>query len=66
VQPGRQWTVEWTASFHCVSVNIGQTNSLFLYCSFNQLCLPDYHSFEQLHSSLVLAINEGSEGFGMI
>jgi hypothetical protein len=33
---------------------------------FNQLCLPDYHSFEQLHSSLVLAINEGSEGFGMI
>lgn len=33
---------------------------------FNQLCLPDYESYEQLEKSLLLAITEGSEGFGMI
>ncbi|XP_072939156.1 apoptosis-resistant E3 ubiquitin protein ligase 1 [Epargyreus clarus] len=33
---------------------------------FNQLCLPDYDSYEQLVRALLLAINEGAEGFGMI
>ncbi|CAH1264223.1 AREL1 [Branchiostoma lanceolatum] len=32
---------------------------------FNQLCLPDYDSCEQLHKMLILAITEGSQGFGM-
>eukprot|EP00118_Oscarella_pearsei_P000174 m.4369 g.4369 ORF g.4369 m.4369 type:complete len:1002 (+) comp10615_c0_seq2:6-3011(+) len=30
---------------------------------FNQICLPDYESYEQLQSSLLLAIKEGSFGF---
>ncbi|CAL1275254.1 unnamed protein product [Larinioides sclopetarius] len=33
---------------------------------FNQLCLPDYDSYEQFEKALRLAINEGSEGFGMV
>jgi hypothetical protein len=33
---------------------------------FNQLCLPDFDSYEQFDRALRLAINEGSEGFGMI
>ncbi|XP_046387424.1 apoptosis-resistant E3 ubiquitin protein ligase 1 isoform X2 [Ischnura elegans] len=33
---------------------------------FNQLCLPDYESYEQFEKALLLAINEGTEGFGMI
>lgn len=38
---------------------------LFL-SSFNQLCLPTYDSYEELHKMLKLAISEGSEGFGML
>jgi hypothetical protein len=34
--------------------------------SFNQLCLPTYDSYEELHKMLKLAISEGSEGFGML
>lgn len=33
---------------------------------FNQLCLPDYDCYEQFVNALLWAINEGSEGFGMI
>ncbi|XP_006632272.2 apoptosis-resistant E3 ubiquitin protein ligase 1 [Lepisosteus oculatus] len=33
---------------------------------FNQLCLPYYDSYEELHKMLKLAISEGSEGFGML
>lgn len=33
---------------------------------FNQLCLPDYDSYEQFERALRLSINEGMEGFGMI
>ncbi|XP_041982251.1 apoptosis-resistant E3 ubiquitin protein ligase 1 isoform X2 [Aricia agestis] len=33
---------------------------------FNQLCLPDYDSYEQMVHALLWAINEGGEGFGMI
>ncbi|XP_064623307.1 apoptosis-resistant E3 ubiquitin protein ligase 1-like isoform X2 [Lineus longissimus] len=32
---------------------------------FNQLCLPDYESVQQLHRSLLIAINEGNQGFGL-
>lgn len=31
---------------------------------FNQICLPNYDSYEQFQQSLNLALNEGSEGFG--
>ncbi|XP_025831549.1 apoptosis-resistant E3 ubiquitin protein ligase 1 [Agrilus planipennis] len=33
---------------------------------FNQLCLPDYESYEQFEKALLLAISEGTEGFGMV
>ena len=39
---------------------------LLCLCSFNQLCLPTYDSYEELHKMLKLAISEGSEGFGML
>ena len=34
--------------------------------SFNQLCLPDYESMEAMHKALLVAINEGTQGFGLI
>ncbi|KAE8585976.1 hypothetical protein XENTR_v10021516 [Xenopus tropicalis] len=33
---------------------------------FNQLCLPTYDSYEEMHKMLKLAISEGCEGFGML
>lgn len=33
---------------------------------FNQICLPDYNSFEDLDRALRIAITEGSEGFGLV
>ncbi|XP_021704031.1 apoptosis-resistant E3 ubiquitin protein ligase 1 isoform X1 [Aedes aegypti] len=33
---------------------------------FNQLCLPDYESYEQFERALMFAISEGTEGFGMV
>ncbi|KAL3873875.1 hypothetical protein ACJMK2_036958 [Sinanodonta woodiana] len=33
---------------------------------FNNLCLPDYDSIEQFHRSLLIAINEGNQGFGFV
>ncbi|KAM8921191.1 apoptosis-resistant E3 ubiquitin protein ligase 1 [Pelodytes ibericus] len=33
---------------------------------FNQLCLPTYDSYEDMHKMLKLAISEGCEGFGML
>ncbi|KAL1505257.1 hypothetical protein ABEB36_004860 [Hypothenemus hampei] len=33
---------------------------------FNQLCLPDYDSYEQFEKALLLAISEGTEGFGLV
>lgn len=33
---------------------------------FNQLCLPDYESYEQFERALLLSISEGTEGFGMV
>jgi E3 ubiquitin-protein ligase HUWE1 len=32
--------------------------------SFNQLDLPEYGSYDALRKNLLLAIKEGSEGFG--
>ena len=37
-----------------------------LLCSFNQLCLPEYDTCEQFQSALMMAINEGAEGFGFL
>lgn len=33
---------------------------------FNQLCLPDYEKYEYFEKSLLIAISEGTEGFGMV
>ncbi|OAD62391.1 hypothetical protein WN48_07262 [Eufriesea mexicana] len=33
---------------------------------FNQLCLPDYECYDHFERALLLAISEGTEGFGMI
>ncbi|GAB1610051.1 apoptosis-resistant E3 ubiquitin protein ligase 1-like [Argonauta hians] len=33
---------------------------------FNQLCLPDYDSIDKFHQALMIAINEGNQGFGMV
>ncbi|XP_021944995.1 apoptosis-resistant E3 ubiquitin protein ligase 1 isoform X2 [Folsomia candida] len=33
---------------------------------FSQLCLPDYENYESFEKALRIAINEGSEGFGLI
>lgn len=33
---------------------------------FNQLCLPTYDSYEEVHRMLQVAISEGCEGFGML
>ena len=38
----------------------------FLWFSFNQLCLPDYETYEHFERALLIAIKEGSEGFGLI
>ncbi|XP_052123862.1 apoptosis-resistant E3 ubiquitin protein ligase 1 isoform X1 [Frankliniella occidentalis] len=32
---------------------------------FNQLCLPEYESYEHFEKALRIAINEGAEGFGL-
>lgn len=39
-------------------------NAILFVASFNQLDLPEYTSKDQLHERLMLAIHEGSEGFG--
>jgi len=39
--------------------------SLFYFCSFNQLDLPAYETYDKLRHMLLLAINECSEGFGL-
>lgn len=33
---------------------------------FNQLCLPDYESYEHFEKALLIALSEGTEGFGMV
>lgn len=33
---------------------------------FNNLCLPDYDGIEQFHRSLLIALNEGNTGFGLV
>lgn len=33
---------------------------------FNQLCLPDYESYEHFEKALLISISEGTEGFGMV
>ena len=34
------------------------------FAGFNQIDLPQYSSYEMLRQQLLLAINEGGEGFG--
>jgi E3 ubiquitin-protein ligase HUWE1 len=37
---------------------------ILLFTGFNQIDLPQYTSYEMLRQQLLLAIEEGSEGFG--
>ena len=37
---------------------------LLVLLGFNQIDLPEYTSYEKLRQQLLLAINEGGEGFG--
>jgi E3 ubiquitin-protein ligase HUWE1 len=49
-----------------ISRSYDNTSSLpSAHTCFNRLDLPDYRSYEILKSKLLLAINEGSEGFGI-
>lgn len=50
---------------HCYDSNKQYAN-LIVTCSFNQLCLPDYECYDHFERALLLAISEGTEGFGMI
>ena len=52
-------------SFVCVFIHIMEAY-LSVCCSFNQLCLPNCDTIEQFHKNLLTAINEGSQGFGMV
>ena len=52
-------------SFACVFIHIMEAY-LSVCCSFNQLCLPNCDTIEQFHKNLLTAINEGSQGFGMV
>jgi len=38
--------------------------TIFMHTGFNQIDLPQYTSYEMLRQQLLLAINEGGEGFG--
>lgn len=37
---------------------------MIMMLGFNQIDLPQYSSYEMLRQQLLLAINEGGEGFG--
>ena len=52
-------------TWYGVRINYYWITHLFLY-SFNQLCLPEYSNCEQFQTSLMIALNEGVEGFGML
>ncbi|KAI1295618.1 Apoptosis-resistant E3 ubiquitin protein ligase 1 [Halotydeus destructor] len=57
--------VELNPKFHITSApTFG--NLPTAHTCFNQICLPDYDSFEQFDRALRLATSEGSEGFGII
>jgi len=40
------------------------TVRFLMHTGFNQIDLPQYTSYEMLRQQLLLAINEGGEGFG--
>ena len=56
-------------SCHIVSIlqnyRINNSRHSFL-SSFNMLCLPDYSSKAEFKRLLLIALNEGSEGFGLV
>lgn len=56
---------EFAFSAYLVSFKyfLNESKNLF---SFNQLCLPDYDSYQQLEKALTIAITEGSEGFELV
>ncbi|UXI16511.1 transcription factor [Sarcoptes scabiei] len=57
--------VELTPRFQITSsLNFGSLPTA--HTCFNQICLPDYDSFEDFDRALRIAITEGSEGFGLV
>jgi hypothetical protein len=54
----------WICSFHFVWPHVLLLLIAIVLNSFNQLDLPEYFSKDQLQERLLLAIHEGSEGFG--
>lgn len=64
LRPGR-WAWDEGRKLGCCGLRLSH-DSLLLFCSFNQLCLPTYDSYEEMHRMLKLAISEGCEGFGMV
>ena len=42
----------------------GMLPSCVVFCSFNQLDLPAYETYDKLRSQLLIAIRECPEGFG--
>ena len=47
--------------WYCVCPHVAD---MYLLAGFNQIDLPQYSSYEMLRQQLLLAINEGGEGFG--
>lgn len=45
-------------------VHISRHELTHMFVGFNQIDLPQYSSYEMLRQQLLLAINEGGEGFG--
>ena len=47
-------------------INASDTSLPSAHTCFNQLDLPPYTSLENMRNKLILAIEEGSEGFGLV
>lgn len=48
---------------YVIFVSGKDTSDVVLYLGFNQIDLPQYTSYEMLRQQLLMAINEGGEGF---
>ena len=64
------WYFTLFAYAYTIDINFGKIHvkykKIYLISSFNQLCLPDYECYDHFEKALLLAISEGTEGFGMI
>lgn len=53
-----------TCKFYIHAMHSEKLHEITLSLGFNQIDLPQYTSYEMLRQQLLLAINEGGEGFG--